>query len=141
MIKKYKKYSVHFAWVIALFAMLMSLYFSNVLGFAPCILCWWQRILMYPLVIILIIGILYKDNKVYRYAIPLAFIGLLVSIYQNLLYYKIIPEAASPCQIGVSCTTQYINWFGFVTIPLLSLIGFAGILLLMFIYRKEYEIK
>ncbi len=79
---------------------------------------------MYPLVVIFTIGILTKDKLVSWYALPLASVGLLISIYHNLLYYNIIPEAAAPCRNGVSCTTKFIEWFGFVTIPFLSMVAF-----------------
>ena len=137
-----KKYSLYLAWFVALVAMCGSLYFSNVLGFPPCVLCWYQRILMYPLVIILAIAIIYKDTKAYRYALPMVIIGGLISVYHNLLYYNILPESASPCQIGVSCTTHFIEYFGFVTIPFLSLCAFVLITILMFVYKKSsYENK
>ena len=132
-----KKYSLHCAWAVALFAMGGSLYFSNVLGFPPCVLCWYQRILIYPLVIIIAVGIIYKDKKIYRYVLPMTIIGGLISIYHNLLYYKILPESASPCQIGVSCTTRFIEYFGFITIPFLALCTFVLITILMFVYKKS----
>ena len=113
------------AWSIALVATLGSLMFSEVLGYPPCILCWYQRICMYPLVIIFGVGIMTKDRFTSWYALPLVLIGLLISIYHNLLYYNILPEAAAPCRAGVSCTTKFIEWFGFVTIPFLSMMAFA----------------
>lgn len=113
------------AWSTALVATLGSLMFSEVLGYPPCILCWYQRICMYPLVIIFGVGIMTKDRFTSWYALPLVLIGLLISIYHNLLYYNILPEAAAPCRAGVSCTTKFIEWFGFVTIPFLSMMAFA----------------
>lgn len=82
---------------------------------------------MYPLVAILAVGIWRKDKEVHFYAWPLVIVGLLIGIYHNLLYYKIIPEAIAPCVAGISCTTKFIEWFGFVTIPLLSLLGFVAL--------------
>lgn len=83
---------------------------------------------MYPLVLILGLGILKKDKGLFDYAFPLAIIGWIIALYHNLLYYQILPEAMAPCKAGISCTTRYIEWFGFLTIPLLSLIGFTIIL-------------
>ncbi len=133
-----KENSLYMAWGVALIAMLGSLFFSNVLGYPPCVLCWYQRITIYPLVIILAVALFYKDTKVYRTALPLAFIGLAINIYHNLLYYKILPESAAPCVQGVSCTTQYVNYFGFITIPFLSFVAFVLIIVLLFIHKKSY---
>jgi disulfide bond formation protein DsbB len=127
---------LYIAWTLSLLAVLGSLYFSNVRGFPPCVLCWYQRIFMYPLVLILGVGILRKDRNVAYYVLPLSIIGLLISLYHNLLYYRIIPESAAPCVSGVSCTTKFIEYFGFVTIPLLSLLGFLAINICMLIYLK-----
>jgi len=112
------------ALAVAVVATLGSLYFSNVLGFPPCVLCWYQRIAMYPQVVILSVGLLLRDARAYLYALPLALAGLGVAVYHNLLYYKLLPESIEPCMLGVSCTTKFIEWFGFVTIPLLSLAAF-----------------
>jgi disulfide bond formation protein DsbB len=91
---------------------------------------------MYPLVIIFMVGILKRDRFVHTYVMPLAIIGWTISVYHNLLYYKIIPDALAPCTTGVSCTTKFIEWFGFVTIPFLSFTAFTVILVLMQIRRK-----
>ena len=130
------KNALYLALVQAIVAMLGSLYFSEVAGYPPCVLCWYQRIVLYPLVAILIVGILRKDTLVYMYVLPLAIIGWGISIFHNLLYYKIIPEAAAPCKLGISCTTKFIEWFGFVTIPLLSFLALSIIIILMYMYRR-----
>ena len=121
---------------LTLFSTLLSLYFSEILHFPPCILCWYQRIVMYPLVVILAIGIYLKDKKLPYYVLPLSTIGLIIAIYHNLLYYNILPESATPCLIGVSCTTKYIELFGFITIPFLSLIAFLIITIGMIVYAR-----
>jgi disulfide bond formation protein DsbB len=69
--------------------------------------------------------------------LSLTIVGTLISIYQNLLYYKILPESISPCSAGVSCTTKYVEYFGFLTIPLLSLITLITITVLMIMYKKQ----
>lgn len=135
-----KKYYLYVIFIISLMATLLSLYFSEVQGFVPCVLCWYQRILMYPMVILSLVAILYKDPKVYRYILPLSFIGTLIAIFHNLLYWKIIPEKLSPCLNGISCTAKQLQLYGFITIPLLSLISFVLITVLLVIYRK-YENK
>lgn len=132
-----KENSHYFAFLVALTAMCGSLFFSEVLHYPPCVLCWYQRICMYPLVGLLAIGIYFKDKFVYRSVLLLSAIGLLISFYHNLLYYKILPESVAPCTAGVSCTTKFIEYFGFVTIPFLSGIAFAIIIIFMLLYRRS----
>ena len=134
------KLSVYLAWAVALTATLGSLYFQYVLRLTPCVLCWYQRIEMYPLVIVLAVAILRKERKIYQYVLPLSIIGMCIALYHYLLYIKIIPDTYAPCTTGVSCTTRLIEWFGFVNIPLLSLIAFTIITLLMIMdYIYEHE--
>src|SRR5579864_5425272 len=105
-VKKYlNKNVLYIAWVQSLLAMLGSLYFSEIKKFPPCILCWYQRILMYPLVLIIAVGILRKDKNLPHYVLPLSAIGTIIAVYHNLLYMNIIPESLAPCVAGVSCTT------------------------------------
>lgn len=135
--KKFLKENIlYLALVQAIVATLGSIYFSEIAGFAPCILCWYQRICMYPLIVILTVGILEKNKNIYKYVLPFSLLGMVIALFQNLLYYKIIPETAAPCTLGVSCTTKYIEWFGFITIPLLSLAGFSIITAIMLFYRN-----
>lgn len=119
-----KRNLLYVAWFQATIATLGSLFFSEVMNLPPCVLCWYQRIAMYPLVLILATSILCKDALARIYGLPLTLSGLVISIYHNLLYYKVIPDSIKPCTSGVSCTAKQIDWFGFVTIPLLSMIAF-----------------
>ncbi len=123
----------------ALVATLGSLYFSEVLKFPPCVLCWYQRICMYPLILILGAGIVTNDKKVIWYTLPLASVGWIIALYHNLLYYKILPESVAPCVNGVSCTTKFVEYFGFVTIPLLSWIAFSFILGLLVAAKRAKD--
>lgn len=131
-----KKYIIYIAWVQSLVAMSGSLFFSEVMKLPPCILCWYQRILMYPLTVIIAVGILRRDKGIHQYVLPLSITGLAIAIYHNLLYYGIIPESIQPCRLGISCTTRQIEWLGFITIPLMSLTAFAVITACMLIFRK-----
>ncbi len=131
-----KKYLLYIAWGQAVIATAGSLYFSEIAHFPPCVLCWYQRIFMYPLALIIPIGIVSKDKKLPYYVIPLATIGAIIAFFHNLLYYKIIPESAAPCLAGVSCTTKFIEFFGFVTIPFLSLSAYLLIIICMVLYLK-----
>lgn len=118
---------VYVAWLQALVATGGSLYFSEVLKLPPCVLCWYQRIAMYPLVAILTVAILLREARLRAYVLPLSLTGLAIAIYHNLLYYGVIPESIQPCTSGVSCTTRQIEWLGFITIPLMALVAFIVI--------------
>ncbi|MEW9503072.1 disulfide oxidoreductase [Jeotgalibacillus marinus] len=119
------------AWLISMFATLGSLYFSEIQGFVPCELCWYQRIFMYPLTVILGVGAFQNDLSVKRFVFPLAIIGGAIS-FMHYLEQK-IPDfgGVKPCLSGVPCNAQYINWFGIVTIPFLALTAFILIILFM----------
>jgi len=112
------------AWLTATLGTLGALFMSEIMGFEPCVLCWWQRIFMFPLVLILALGLFPFDPKVVRYALPLALIGLLIAGFHVLLTMGVIPETLAPCRQGIPCKTIQIEWFGFVTIPLLSFLAF-----------------
>lgn len=120
------------SWFVALVATLGSLFFSEIMEFPPCILCWYQRIAMYPLVIILLVGALKEDKFTFHYSLPFVGIGWAISLYHNLLYYEIIPESASPCLEGISCSAIFLDWFNFIDIPLLSFVAFTIIGILSF---------
>lgn len=127
---------LYFAFFLAISGLMGSLYFSEIAGFVPCVLCWVQRITLYPLVPILAVGIFLRDQKLAYYALPLSLSGLGISVYHNLLYWKIIPESLAPCVQGVSCTTTYISWFGFITIPFLSFLAFLSISVALVVYHR-----
>ncbi|MCT7447288.1 disulfide oxidoreductase [Aliarcobacter skirrowii] len=128
---------IFIAFLTSLIATLGSLFFSEVMNFVPCSLCWYQRIFMYPLVFIFLANLLYPDKGVLKYSLPLVIVGLGISIYHNLLILKIIPETLSPCVQGVPCSVDYLNWFGFITIPSLSFIAFLTILIALIAYKKR----
>lgn len=124
------------AWALALIAMAGSLFFSEVMLLPPCVLCWYQRIAMYPLIAIFGIGLFQQQTSAWVFAFPLIVIGWGIAIYHNLLYYHLIPESVGPCTKGFSCTAVQIEWAGFITIPLLSLSAFSMLLALFFIQRS-----
>ncbi|MGN7454195.1 disulfide oxidoreductase [Paenibacillus pasadenensis] len=131
-----RQYTLYMAWMVAVVATLGSLYFSEIRGFIPCELCWYQRILMYPLSLILGIAAFYDEYKIKKYVLPLSIMGIFVSSF-HYMEQKIPGFAAiKPCTQGVPCNVQYINWFGFVTIPFLALSGFILITLILLIKRR-----
>ena len=115
------------AWLVAASATLGALFFSEVMRIPPCVLCWYQRIAMFPLVLVLGAGLFPFDRRVVRYALPLAIAGWAVAVFHLLLMAGVVPENIRPCTQGVPCTDVQIEWFGFVTIPLLSLLAFTAI--------------
>ncbi|WP_159881376.1 disulfide oxidoreductase [Paenibacillus puerhi] len=122
---------LHLSWVVALVATLGSLYFSEILQYAPCKLCWYQRILMYPLAIILGIAAVRKDKRIYLYVLPLSVWGAGISLYHYLMQKtELFQEGAKACGL-VPCDVDYIDWFGFVTIPFLALTAFVLISVVM----------
>lgn len=128
---------IYAAWVIALLATVGSLFASEVMQLPPCVLCWYQRIAMFPLVFIIGAGILMSDRRVKFYALPICLSGLAVAVYHNLLYYGLIPESLTPCTQGVSCTSVQIEWLGFITIPLMSLMTFVIIGSCLLFYKSK----
>ena len=115
--------SRHIALFAAWVAMCGSLFFSEVLGWQPCVLCWYQRILMYPLAILLAIGIIRRDRGLHGYVLPFSIAGVGVSLYHYLLIKTDwFPPPA--CAVDVPCTVDYLNWFGFINIPFLALTAF-----------------
>jgi disulfide bond formation protein DsbB len=124
-------------WMLALVATAGSLFLSEVMDYVPCILCWYQRIPMYALVVVLAVGLYTQDAGVVKYAQPLALIGLALAAYHSLLYLGFIPKSIQPCGKGVSCADVKLELWGFVTIPLMSLLAFAIISAGLFYSREK----
>ena len=123
-------------WLIALIATLGSLFFSEVMDLPPCVLCWYQRIFMFPLVVTLTMGLLSFDFGSVKYSLPLAVGGWAVALYHCLLYAGFIPEGIQPCSQGVSCADSESQAIGVVPIPLLSVIAFSLIVVLLIAAKK-----
>ena len=127
------------AFVTALIATLGSLFYSNVAGFPPCDLCWFQRIFMYPLVILFAVALIKKDSSVIKFALPTAAVGGLISLYHNYMYFG-DQGLNAICQlfgVGVSCTKRYVFEFGYITIPVMALTAFALIITFL-VLAKTY---
>lgn len=124
------------AWGVALLATGGSLYFSEVAHYTPCTLCWYQRIAMYPLVLILGIAIVRRDIGIRIYAIPLAAIGAVIAVYHWLL--ERFPELDyGACSAGVPCTQKWFEEFGFVTLPFLALVAFSLVITFLLIPPRD----
>ncbi len=127
------------AWAVSLVAVGGSLFFSEVMRYEPCKLCWFQRIFMYPLVLLLGMACYKNDRRLIPYILPLSIIGGMISLYHY--SEQKIPGLAKllPCTVGVPCNEDYINWLGFITIPLLALIAFILITCLLWMGRTKGE--
>lgn len=134
-----RRYSLYFAWVIALLATMVSLYFSVVKHWPVCHLCWYQRICIYPLAIMLGIAAYHEEHGVAKYAMPLAILGFLFALYQ---YLEQMVAGFAPINLcgagGPACSHIHFQWLGFITFPFLGMIACAAIIffLIVAVYRK-----
>ena len=115
------------SWLIAASSTLGALFFSEVMELPPCVLCWYQRIFMFPLALLLPFGLFPFDARVVRYALPLSAVGWPIALFHVLLTHGWIPESIKPCAQGVPCALNQLEWFGFLSIPLLSLVAFSAV--------------
>lgn len=140
LIQALQDYSPALAFGPALAALLGSLYFSEVAGFEPCELCWIQRIFMYPLSVILLVGIFSPQPSLPKLVLPLSVPGLLVASYHILVENNVVGSVI--CETGVSCAVKYVNYFGFLTIPTLAWLAFALItgLMLGLAWANRFEV-
>ncbi|WP_201000374.1 disulfide oxidoreductase [Paenibacillus glycanilyticus] len=135
----FQRYGLYLAWLVALVATGGSLYFSEIRGFIPCDLCWYQRIFMYPQVILLGIAAYRGDRRIIGYVLPLSIIGMLISIYHNFEIWFPKVGDMMPCRSGIPCNYDYLNWLGFITIPLMALTAFILITILLVLGRQKSE--
>ncbi len=125
-------------WVQAFLATTGSLFYSEVMGYIPCELCWYQRILMYPLVIIYGVALFKKDVKMSFAGLFLSGIGMFVSTYHYLVQkVSAFQELGGSCTGGIPCNAIYVNYFGFITIPFMAGAAFIIIFVLHLILLKE----
>jgi disulfide bond formation protein DsbB len=125
------------AWLIALLATAGALFLGEVMGKTPCVLCWYQRIAMFPLVAILGVGLLTSDSQSARYALPLAWAGWVIALYHCLIFWGLVSEGLTPCRQGVSCADADVQVAGVVPIPLLSLVAFSAVLALLWFAKRK----
>ncbi|HIG93847.1 MAG: hypothetical protein QT02_C0004G0035 [archaeon GW2011_AR9] len=134
--KTFQQYALTVGFLTSLLAMLISLYYSEIVHFEPCQLCWYQRIFLYPQVLLFGIALFRKDTTVYRYTLSLSIIGGVIALYHYLI--QIIPNSPTLCSTAsVSCASSPFFGFGFVTIPLMSFAAFATLLVCSIALRSE----
>lgn len=125
------------AWLLALLATAGALFLGEVMGKTPCVLCWYQRMAMFPLVLILGMGLFASDARSVRYALPLAAAGWSIAAYHLLIFWSVVSERLVPCGKGSSCADADVQVAGVVPIPLLSLAAFSGILVALWMSRAR----
>lgn len=128
------------SWIVALLGSLAVLFVGEVMGQAPCALCWFQRAFLFPLAVVLAIATFRSDYAVWRYALPLAALGWLIAAYHVLLYVGVLPKGIEPCGQGPSCTDAAMTILGGLPIPALSLAAFSIIVgALILVWRRDHE--
>lgn len=125
------------AWIVALAATFGALFIGEVMGQAPCSLCWHQRVFMFPLAIVLCVASYRGDGAILLYALPLAGVGWLVAGFHSLLYAGLIPEGIEPCSQGPSCASADMTILGGLPLPFLSLAAFSAIAVLLVISKRK----
>lgn len=127
------------AFLVAFISTLGSLFYSEIVGFVPCVLCWYQRALMYPQVLLLSLPIMFKNGKkIINYSIVLSAMGLLLSGYHYLLQFNIIDGLPCPAVgYSVSCSKLFIIGLGYVTIPLMSFTAFLMIIIFLIFHELK----
>ncbi len=135
--KELQATTLELATMVAVGATFGSLYFSEIRNFVPCEYCWYQRIAMYPLALILLIATIRRDKNIIPYALSLSLAGLTLSAYHYQL--QLFPEQSSSCGFDASCTYRWIEVFGFITIPLLALTSFAFISMILIATPRPWK--
>ena len=131
-----QKYVIEAVYLFVWVGTLGSLYFSEIKHLPPCSLCLIQRGLMYPLILIMGIGLWKKDRWLPYYILPFSILGIIVSAYHNLLVWHLAPSDLIICSVQLPCTIQEFSLFGFITIPLMSFLAFVLITVGMIVYTK-----
>jgi disulfide bond formation protein DsbB len=128
-------------WILATISTIVSLFFSEIIKLPVCVLCWYQRIAMYPLVLILPLALFPLDIRVLRYAGILVLFGWVTALFHVLLVGGYIPKNAQPCVQDIPCSETHLNVFGFLNMPMMSLLTFSIMGLLLFFVKnwKNHE--
>ncbi|MEY4731403.1 MAG: hypothetical protein RL681_349 [Candidatus Parcubacteria bacterium] len=134
-----ERHALRLSFAATLAAMLGSLYYSEIVGYEPCMLCWWQRIFMYPQVLIAGVALWTNDWRVFRYLMALSAVGAALAGYHYLLEWGLVPSGFCPAN-GPDCAQRFVYEFGYITIPLMSLTVFALSFLIAFVGRERHRV-
>lgn len=131
------KTSHYVAWGMALVASLASVYFIEIVGNAAATLCWIERMLIFGIFLVLSVGILLKDERMHKYALPFVVLGLPVALFQQLVHWDIIKLAAESCSVSVVCTTKFFDLFGFISQATLCLTAYIVIGICLYMASRK----
>lgn len=134
--KNISRHILVFGLLVSLSALVSSLIYSEAIGYPPCLFCWWARVFFYPQVVLYGLAVFKKDRKILDYSLVLTIIGTIVSGF----HYTVETIGTSPiaCEAGgVSCLNRFVYEYGFITIPLMGLIGFVTLLLAILVAKRE----
>ncbi len=130
------KHSLGLGLLVSLAAVAGSLFYSEIVGFEPCLLCWWQRIAVYPLSVLFLVAFMKKDRGVFKYILPLSVIALIISLYHSYVQWGGSPLI--PCDATASCSKLYVYEFGYITIPTMVL-SVSVMMILLWRANKLYN--
>lgn len=131
------KYILNLLFITSFSALVISLFYSNIVGFPPCELCWIQRIFMYPQAIITFMAIIKKDRNIIDYLLPLSILGVIVSFYQSLVQWGFGTGLLGCTSVGGECARVYVLEYGYITIPFMAFTSFVYLLAVSVIYKKS----
>lgn len=135
----FERHGLKWATLMAFLGFLGPLVYSELLRFDPCFYCWYQRIFMFPLALILPLGVFRKETAVKPYGILLAVVGAAISLYHILLQWSVISSTSTPCGVvgqSVSCNSIFVHEFGYITIPMMAFTAFVAIIVFL-VYQKK----
>ena len=125
----------------ALIASVGSLIYSNIIGFPPCDLCLWQRILLYPQVLIAGIAMIKKDKSIIEYILPMSVVGAVIALYQSAIQWGLVSGSLLACtSVGGECAKIYVREFGYITIPFMSFSIFVYLIVLKLVFYRSRKI-
>lgn len=131
------KYVLELIFVTSLGALVFSVWYSDVVNFPPCELCWIQRIFMYPQVLLSFIAMMKKDKGIVSYLLPMTILGLVVALYQSLVHWGYGGGFLACTTAGAECAKVYVMEYGYITIPFMSLSSFVYLLTVSILYYKS----
>ena len=128
------KHAVALGFIVALSSIVGSLFYSEIVGYEPCVLCWWQRVFLYPQVVLFAVALWKRKGDVFTYAVPLVFFSTIISLYHEYVYLG--GTSVLPCTaLGGACSKIYVMAFGYITIPMMSLTAALFIMLLAWAHK------
>ncbi len=134
------RFVVEIIFAVSLGAFVFSVWYSNVMNFPPCELCWVQRLFMYPQLLLSFIAIIKKDKKIVEYLLPMTVIGGVVALYHSLVHWGVGVGLLACTSSGAECAKVYVLEYGYITIPFMALSSFVYLFTVSLIYYKSQKL-